>query len=165
MRYHTGIDVAENITNVTDNWISKEQYQGGSYDGQYHNLGVTKVLNEHFCVSRDDVQNDWDPLHKCGICDKRMRKRKNSKWIGDMTTQISESFKDHNYGKGYEELIEACESLGIDMEDPKFHSDTRFANSCHSVYKSFYNDLPAIIHNYEQVIKKHEEAFDNKLKD
>ena len=41
-----------------------------------------------------------------------MRKRKNSKWIGDMTTQISESFKDHNYGKGYEELIEACESLG-----------------------------------------------------
>ena len=165
VRYHTGLAVAENITNVTQTWISKDQYQSGSYDGQYHNLGVTEVLNKHFDVSREDVQSDWDPLHKCGISDKRMRKKKNSKWVGDMTSHISESFKDHNYGKGYEELIEACESLEIDLKDPKFHSDTRFANSCHSVYKSFYNDLPAIILNYEKVITEHEEALDNKLGD
>ena len=57
VRYHTGIDFAENITYVTTEWISKDQYQGGSYDGQYHTRGVTGSLNSHFDVKREEVHS------------------------------------------------------------------------------------------------------------
>ena len=60
---------------MTTDWISKDQYQGGSYDGQYHNLGVTGILNSHFEVKREEVQSDWDPLHKCGVGDKKNEKK------------------------------------------------------------------------------------------
>ena len=36
---------------------------------------------------------------------------------------------DHNYGKKFEEYKDIAETLDIEFLTPKFHSDTRFANS------------------------------------
>ena len=55
------------------------------------------------------------------------------------------------YVINYEELKEIANSLDINFEEPKFHSTTRFANSCKKVLKSFYKDLPALIQHYENI--------------
>ena len=55
--------------------MSPDQYQGGSYDGAYFHQSVPKYLGEHFYVKDEDVQNDHDWLHKCGICEKNVRRK------------------------------------------------------------------------------------------
>ena len=142
---HTGKGVSDSIVGVTDEYIFNEQYEGGSYDGQYHHLSVPDYLNEHYKVKSDDVHSDHDLLHKVGIVDKHIRKDNNFQWLCDITSQISRIFKDFNYGKNYEKLIVACDSLDISLRDPKFFSETRFPNSCFNVYNSFLTDFPALI--------------------
>ena len=104
-----------------------------------------EYLNEHYQVQSIDVHSDHDLLHKIGIVDKHIRKDPKFTWLCDITSQISRVFKEFNYGKNYEKLIEACESLNISLKDPIFFSETRFPNSCYNVYNSFLTDIPAIL--------------------
>ena len=50
MRHHTGKDVAENIFSNLSDYVSSEQYVGGSYDGAYFHQSVPKYLAEMFEV-------------------------------------------------------------------------------------------------------------------
>ena len=77
VKIHTGKGVSESIVNVVDGYIVKEQYEGGSYDGQYHHLSVPDILNEHYQVEPSDVHSDPDLLHKIGIVDKHIRRNSN----------------------------------------------------------------------------------------
>ena len=95
-------------------------------------------LNKHYQVEPSDVHSDHDLMHKIGIVDKHIRKDSKFTWLCDITSQISLVFKEFNYGKNYEKLIEACESLNISLKDPKKISETRFPNSCYNVYKFSY---------------------------
>ena len=59
--------------------ITPEQYEGGSYDGQYFHLAVPQMLNELFGFDKDDKRkhSDYDPLHRAGLQDKHMREDPN----------------------------------------------------------------------------------------
>ena len=151
IKHHKGRDVAENIKTSLDEYISADQYQGGSYDGAYFHQSVPQHLNEMLGVNDVDVQSDHDGLHHCGIADKGARNVDENNWVNELMATVSTAFNDHNYGKQYEELKEVCESLDINFEKPKFHSTTRFANSCKKVLNSFYTDLPALIKHYENI--------------
>ena len=62
------------FSNLSD-YVSSEQYVGGSYDGAYFHQSVPKYLAEMFEVDEKDVQDDHDWLHKCGISEKNVRKK------------------------------------------------------------------------------------------
>ena len=79
---------------------------------------------------------------------KNVRKKTKNDWVNKLAVLAAQAFKDFNWGKAYEELREMAESIDLDFASPKFHSNTRFANSCKNVFKSFYTDLPALILSY-----------------
>ena len=96
VKLHTGRGVTDNITCVTDKFISAEQFKGGSFDGQYFHLSVHKMLDEHYGVK---AHYDVDPMHRPGTQDLKLRKEISSGWIVSMTTLIGKGFKTVNYGK------------------------------------------------------------------
>ena len=75
VKAHNGAGVAENITSVTDKFISADQYRGGAFDGQYFHLGVHKLLDSHYGVT---AHHDVDPMHRAGTVDLHLRKAKTS---------------------------------------------------------------------------------------
>ena len=70
VKRHTGPEIAKSITDVTDEWITADQFVCGAFDGQYINLGVPASLNEHYELVEGDAYYTWDPLHLAGIQDK-----------------------------------------------------------------------------------------------
>ena len=148
---HSGKDVAENLNNEVKEFISPEQYQGGSYDGAYIHDSVPKHLNEIMKVNDNDTQNDWDALHKSGVAEKHARKEEESNWVNELVDVGATCFIVINFGKAYEEALEIALAIDIEFEKPKFHSDTRFANHGSKVLKSLLNDLPVIIERYKEI--------------
>ena len=67
-------------------------------------------------------------MHKCGICEKNLRKRKENEWATLSAKLCATCFKDFNYGKEYKELRQIADDMDIDFKNPKCHSETRFAN-------------------------------------
>ena len=76
VKHHTGEDIAEHLYSNLIQFLSADQYQGGSYDGAYFHQSVPKYLGEKYGVEDEHIQNDHDWLHKCGICEKNVRKKK-----------------------------------------------------------------------------------------
>ena len=158
VKHHKGEDIAEHLYENLVNLLSSDQYQGGSYDGAYFHQSVPKYLGEKFDVKDEDVQNDHDWLHKCGICEKNVRNKKENEWATKSAQLCASSFKDFNWGKEYEELRQIAENLDIDFKSPKFHSQTRFANSSSRVFNTFFTDLPAIIARYRAIIEENKNS-------
>ena len=71
VKSRNGPGVTENITSVTDKFITSSQYRGGSYDGQYFHLGVHTLLDAHYGVKS---HHDVDPMHRAGTQDLKLRK-------------------------------------------------------------------------------------------
>ena len=144
VKKHCGVDIAKHITDVLP--ISPEQYQGGSYDGQYFDLGVPGLIAKHFGVDEADVQDDHDALHRIGLLDKKVRKDgPKVDWATKMTDIVSSVFNLVNYGKQYELFLEVCNNLELEMADPMFFSNTRFPNYGYRVFSTFLKDLPGLI--------------------
>ena len=94
--------MAENIhVNVKD-FVSKDEYVGGSYNGAYFHRSVPKFLEKKFEVDEYDVQDDHDWLHKCGICEKNIRKLDKNDWVNKTASLTAHASKDFNYEKVYE---------------------------------------------------------------
>ena len=75
---------------------------------------------------------------------KEKKKTPLNEWVNKASKNIATAFNDHNYVKQYEELKEQAELIEIEFLEPKFHSETRFANSSEKVFKTAYRDLPLI---------------------
>ena len=153
VKSHTGKGVTENITHVTDQFITADQFRGGSFDGQYFHLGVHKLLDTHYDVT---AQYDVDPMHRAGTVDLHLRKEKSSGWIVSMTSHIGKAFKAVNYGKLFEHFFEVCEDLSklgydIHFKFPRFYSETKFANYVRLVYGSFREDYPGLVRTFNEV--------------
>ena len=55
MKLHTGDGVGQSIISMLEEFeTSAEQFQGGSFDGQYFHLSVPDVLNTHFGTEGKD---------------------------------------------------------------------------------------------------------------
>ena len=148
VKLHTGEGVGQSIISVLEEFeISAEQFQGGSFGGQYFHLSVPDVLNTHFGTEEKDasVHYDHDPMHKAGLVDTHIREDDNFKFLNKVTEVVAAAFKNFNWGKNYEALAEACESLGQVFASPARYSTTRFANSVRKVYMNFRQDYCAIV--------------------
>ena len=147
IKHHKIKDVAENIVTSVKEYISEDSYAGGSYDGAYFhaNKDVSKHVNEAFNVNDEAVHSDHDAMHRSGLAEKRARKKVENNWLNKLGKNIATAFKDHNYGKKYEELKDQAQLMEIELLEPKFHSETRFANSCSQVFNTGYRDLSVLI--------------------
>ena len=163
VRHHSGEEVAENIFEHVKDFVSKVQSVGGSYDGAYFHQSLPNFLAEKFEVKEEDVQDDHDWLHKCGFFEKNIRKLDKNDWNNQTASLSAQVFKDFNFGKSHEELREMAKSIDLDFSNPTFHGNTRFANSYCKVFKSFYQDLPALILSYQK--RKDEKAHANRQKE
>ena len=137
MKIHTGEVVGQSIVSVLKEFeIYAEQFQGGCFDGQYFHLSVPEVLNTHFGTEGKDasVHYDYDPMHKAGLVDTRIREGDNFKFPNKVTEVVAAVFKNFNWGKNYEALADACESLVQVL-----------ANSVRKVYMNFRKDYRAIV--------------------
>ena len=88
IKVHNGKGVADSIISCMSEWsISKEQFIGGSFDGQYFNLNVPKYLNEYFLEENEKkpLYYDWDPMHKAGLIDDHLRKNSKFSWVVTIT--------------------------------------------------------------------------------
>ena len=103
--------------------------------------------------------SDWDALHRAGLQDIHIRKDPAFKWLNDVTNVISKAFKSINWGQAFEHFLEIVELLANDdafiepvyKTSPCFFSETRFANHCVRVYKSFHKDYPALVTSLEDI--------------
>ena len=148
VKSHTGEGVGQSIISVLKEFeISAEQFQGGSFDGQYFHLSVPEVLNTHFGTEGKDasVHYEYDPMHKAGLVDTHIREDDNFKFLNKVTEVVAAVFKNFNWGKNYEALADACESLGQVLANPAKYSATRFANSVRKVYINFRKNYCAIV--------------------
>ncbi len=150
VKVHTGKGVGQSIISVLNEFgISAGQFQGGSFDGQYFHLSVPEVLNTYFGKEGKDasasVHYDYDPMHKAGLVDTHIREDVNFKFLNEVTDLVAAVFKNFNWGKNYEALADACESLGQELANPAKYSTTRFANSVRKVYMNFRKDYRAIV--------------------
>ena len=89
-------------------------------------------------------------MHRSGLAEKRARKKVENNWLNKLGKNIATAFKDHNYGKKYEELKDQAQLMEIELLEPKFHSETRFANSCSQVFNTGYRDLSVLIETYKK---------------
>ena len=152
IKHHKTKDVAENIVTSVKEYISEDSYAGGSYDGAYFhaNKDVSKHVNEAFNVNDEAVHSDHDAMHRSSLAEKRARKKVENNWLNKLGKNIATAFKDHNYGKKYEELKDQAQLMEIELLEPKFHSETRFANSCSQVFNTGYRDLSVLIETYKK---------------
>ena len=151
IKCHTGPDVVASITNVTDKWITPQQFVSGSMDGQYFNLNVPSLLNDHYGLNDNQAHYTWDPVHRAGLQDKAVRKLDVHSSVVDVTSRIGDVFKYFNWGKNYELLADIALAQNCKLQDPLFASETRFANYASRLYTHMENDLGSCIAAFEEV--------------
>ena len=102
--------------------------EGGSFDGQYFHLNVPAHLTEALQLS-DQFICTWDLLHKRGVEDKHIRKDSIFFWLVEIQTICREIFSTFNWGKNYQNFLQICEDLNVQMKKLTNTQMTRFANS------------------------------------
>ena len=153
VKKHDAKGVGQSIISILKQFeITAEQFQGGSFDGQYFHLSVPKVLNTYFGKNEEDESThyDYDPMHKAGLVDTHIRKSESFRFRTDVTDVVRDVFRHFNWGKNYKQLAEACQFLGQALENPVMYSATRFASSVRKVYMNFRKDYAAIVHCLER---------------
>ena len=158
---HTGQGISQNILETIQRFgLSSENFNGGSYDGQYFHLNVPELLDDALGFKGDKRKHsDWDALHRAGLQDIHIRKDPKFSWLNDATKVITSAFKFINWGQEFEHFLEIADHLESDESFtdaiyktfPCFFSETRFANHCARVYKAFHKDYPALLTTLEDV--------------
>ena len=160
-----GVSVRDNTVSVTDQYIGRDQYLGGSVDGATLNINIGPLTDEHY--GKSGVW-DWDPLHVAGLVDVSMRTVKKGKtqkdkehnnkfeWLNTMTDVISRCNQFINYGKEFDHFSKTVKSLkdmgySVDLKLPLFFSTTRFANFVIRVYMMIRETYPALLRTLEEV--------------
>ena len=142
---HSGKGISQSIVDQLSRYdIKKNQLEGASFDGQYFILNVPDHLCKLFSLSSTFIAT-WDPLHRAGIVDSKIRKDVGFKWLVDLQTKCSSIYKKLNWGKNYELLIETCDMIEQHLANIPTFCATRFANSVRFIFISIGKDYKPII--------------------
>ena len=100
-----GESIRDSTAGVSDQFITGDQYMGGSVDGATLHVGIGPLMDEH--MGREGIW-DWDPLHCAGLVDTHMRKEPQFAWLNEMTDNISRCNNFFNIGKDFHHFFEVC---------------------------------------------------------
>ena len=117
--------------------------EGGSFDGQYFHLNVPAHLTETLQLS-DQFIGTWDPLHKGGVEDKHIREDSSFFWLVEIQTICREIFSTFNWGKNYQNFLQICEDLNVQMKKLTNTQMKKFSNSVRFVLINLRIDFSAV---------------------
>ena len=81
---HSGKGIAQSILDQILRFkIKDSQVDGASFDGQYFSLNVPDHMYQLYELPSTFLAT-WDPLHKAGLVDNRIRKDATFKWLVDL---------------------------------------------------------------------------------
>ena len=144
VKRHDGPSVTRSIINELNSWIIQgDQVEGGSFDGQYFHLSVPAHLTEALHLSNQFICT-WDPLHKGGVVDNHIRADSSFSWLVEIQTICREIFSTFNWGKNYQNLLQICEDLNVQMKKLTNFQMTRFAYSVCFVFINLRIDYSAV---------------------
>ena len=102
--------------------------EGGSFVGQHFRLNVSVHFTEVLHLS-DQFICTWNPRHKGGVVDNHIREDSSFSWLVEIQTICREIFSTFNWGKNYQNLLQICEDLNVQMKKLTNFQMTRFASS------------------------------------
>ena len=111
--------------------------EGGSFDGQDLHLTEAVHLSDQFICK-------WDLLHKESVVDNHIREDSSFSWLVEIQTICREIFSTFNWGKNYQNLLQICEDLNVQMKKLTNFQMTRFANSVRFVFINLRIDYSAV---------------------
>ena len=134
VKSYDGPGVTRSIINELSSWdIQEAQVEDGSFDGQYFHLSVPAHLTEALHLS-DQFICTQDPLHKGGVVNNHIREDSSFSWLVEIQTICREIFSTFNWGKNYQNLLQICEDLNVQMKKLTNFQMTRFANNVRFVF-------------------------------
>ena len=158
VKSHDGPVVSRSIIDELNSWdIQGDYVEGGSFDGQYFHLSVPAHLTEALHLS-DQFICTWDPLHKGGVVDNHTREDSSFSWLVDIQAICREIFSTFNWGKNYQNLLQICEDLNVQMKKLTNFQMTRFANSVRFVFINLHIDYSAVRLALVNVIAREENS-------
>ena len=117
--------------------------KGGSFDGQYFHLSVPAHLTEALHLS-DQFICTQDPLHKGGVVNNHIREDSSFSWLVEIQTICREIFSTFNWGKNYQNFLQICEDLNVQMKKLTNTQMKQFSNSVRFVLINLRIDFSAV---------------------
>ena len=68
----------------------------------------------------------WDPLHKGGVIDTHIREDKSFEWLVEIQGVCKQIYNTFNWGKNYENFLQTCADLDIEMKKTYQFSNDSF---------------------------------------
>ena len=155
-----GLALTQNMKNGFDDLeMLSCQIESTVFDGVYFHCSIQKHFNQLYEIKDADVLYSYDTLHKSGLVDTHMCKKKEFQWVVEDTKVCQSLFKLFNWGANYEKFVEATALWKLHLRNLVGFSETRFENSRRQVYVNIHHEFPAIMTCLEQQI--HEEEFES----
>ena len=143
-------------------WNCAKQTESLVFDGVYFHCSVTEHLKQLWeFEDPNSVAVSWDWLHRTGIVDKNITKKKEYVWLKNMIETGHQIFETFNWGNNYEKLRKVSEEWKLKFRSLSNFSETRFANSKRFVFKNILLYLGPIINCLDDWIKAAEENRTN----
>ena len=152
VKQHDGPGISQSIIDELGKWgISSTQIEGASFDGQYFHLSVPNHLAEKLGLGESFICT-WDPLHKGGVIDSHIREDKSFEWLVEIQGVCKQIYTTFNWGKNYENFLQTCVDLDIEMKKLTNFQMTRFANSVRFVFLNIRVDYKAVRQSLSNVV-------------
>ena len=162
VKLHDGPGISQSIIDELTKWgIVSSQIEGASFDGQYFHLGVPNHLADNLGLGKSFIST-WDPLHRGGVIDTHIREDKNFEWLVEIQGVCKQIYSTFNWGKNYENFLQTCIDLDIDMKKLTNFQMTRFANSVRFVFINIRNDYKALRQALCEIISSKENSSNAK---
>ena len=117
--------------------------EGGSFDGQHFHLNVSAHLTEALHLS-DQFICMWNPRHKRGVVDNHIGEDSSFSWFVKIQTICSEIYSTFNWSKNYDNFLQICEDLNVQMKKLTNFQMTRFASSVRFLLINLHIDYSAV---------------------
>ena len=117
--------------------------EGESFDLQHFHLNVSAHLTEALHLS-DQFICMWNPRHKRGVVDNHIREDSSFSWLVKIQTICREIYSTFNWSKNYENFLQICEDLNVQMKKLTNFQMTRFANSVRFVFINLRIDYSVV---------------------
>ena len=125
-------------------------------DGAYIHSGVPAAFRDVLNLSAEHwLYGRWDIAHRLELCLADVREDKDGtvalrtvEWYKTLAVDITDILGGLTWGKGYVDLQNLAQELGINMLNPSRFCLTRFAQAEQKVYAAFLRNYPVLVTFY-----------------
>ena len=120
------------------------QVEGGFFDGQFFHLRMPNYLVQQMDLSAEQFLCTWDRLHKGGVVDTHIREDDKFSWLIEIQRICRDIYSIFNWGKNYDNFLQVCQDLDINMKKLTNFQMTRFVNRVCFIFMNLHDDYLAV---------------------